>query len=127
MAWAEDGKRDKQDEGCETGRDERSFDDVLAMAAGSKNRCSQIYVTQYRQAYTRASPTPPSRAPQIPGNDESASFFDEASSGKGGRHFIKPSNILGLMRFSKPSGITGDWHEPCSIPCTDNARRTQHD
>ena len=33
--------------------------------------------------------------------------------GRRRRHFIKPSNALGLMRFSKPSGITGDWHEPC--------------
>jgi hypothetical protein len=56
--------------------------------------------------------------------DELADYSDEASSGRQRQDRISLHPPPGLTRLSTPSGIAGGWHEACSTPCKDTARRT---
>jgi len=60
-------------------------------------------------------------------NDDLSDHFDEASSKWSRLTVILLSNEPDLMRVSTPSGVNGDWHEPCSYPCTSPARRNRYD
>jgi len=69
----------------------------------------------------------PSRTSPRRKNDDLSDHFDEASSKWSRLTVILLSNEPDLMRVSTPSGANGDWHEPCSYPCTSPARRNRYD